>query len=48
VKEKTDSKTQSLATKADVANAKADAIKWMSIFWIGQIAATFIILFLKK
>jgi len=43
-------KTNALATKEDVANAKADMIKWMFIFWIGQIAATFgfIILYLKK
>jgi 5S rRNA maturation endonuclease (ribonuclease M5) len=43
-------KTNNLATKEDVANAKADMIKWMFIFWIGQIAATFgfIILYLKK
>jgi len=43
-------KTSSLATKEDVANAKTDMIKWMFIFWIGQIAATFgfIILCLKK
>jgi hypothetical protein len=50
VKEETDNKTQTLATKEDVANAKADTIKWMFIFWIGQMAATFgfILLFLKK
>jgi hypothetical protein len=43
-------KTNSLATKEDVVNVKADMIKWMFIFWIGQIAATFgfIILYLKK
>jgi 5S rRNA maturation endonuclease (ribonuclease M5) len=43
-------KTNSLATKEDVANAKTEMIKWMFIFWIGQIAATFgfIILYLKK
>jgi 5S rRNA maturation endonuclease (ribonuclease M5) len=43
-------KTSSLATKEDIANAKAETIKWMFIFWIGQIAATFgfIILYLKK
>jgi len=37
-------------TKEDIANAKADTIKWMFIFWIGQVAATFgfILLFLKK
>ena len=29
-----------LATKQDVAEAKADIIKWMFIFWIGQVAAT--------
>lgn len=33
-----------------IANTKADLIKWMFIFWIGQVAATFgfILLFLKK
>ena len=38
------------ALKADIANSKAEMIKWMFIFWIGQIAATFgfIILYLKK
>jgi hypothetical protein len=43
-------KTNNLATKEDVANVKAEIIKWMFIFWIGQIAATFgfIILYLKK
>lgn len=43
-------KTSNLATKEDVANAKTEMIKWMFIFWIGQIAATFgfIILYLKK
>jgi predicted nucleic acid-binding protein len=30
---------QMLATKEDVANVKADIIKWMFIFWIGQLAA---------
>jgi type IV secretory pathway VirB6-like protein len=36
--------------KTEIANVKADMIKWMFIFWIGQIAATFgfIILYLKK
>jgi len=36
--------------RAETANGKADMIKWMFIFWIGQIAATFglIILYLKK
>jgi hypothetical protein len=26
------------ATKEDIANSKADMIKWMFIFWIGQVA----------
>lgn len=50
-----------LATKEDILNLKgelqkqigdnkAEMIKWMFIFWIGQLAATFgfILLFLKK
>lgn len=43
-------KTSNLATKEDIANVKAEMIKWMFIFWVGQIAATFgfIILYLKK
>lgn len=57
VKDEVGNKTQSLATKEDIAkldtkiaNAKAETIKWMFIFWIGQVAATFgfILLFLKK
>jgi len=45
-----DNKMQMLATKEDVARANADNIKWMFIFWIGQVVATFgfILLFLKK
>jgi len=41
---------QVLATKEDLAKQKADIIKWMFIFWIGQVAVTFgfILLFLKK
>jgi len=48
---------KTLATKDDISNirkeigeAKADTIKWMFIFWIGQIGATLAILFfiLKK
>lgn len=27
------------ATKEDLANIKADIIKWMFIFWIGQLGA---------
>ncbi len=29
-----------LATKVDLAESKSDIIKWMFIFWIGQIAVT--------
>lgn len=29
-----------LATKGDLANVKSDFIRWMFIFWIGQIAVT--------
>ena len=52
-----ENRTQILATKADVAEAKAETqkvkaelIKWMFIFWIGQVVATFgfILLFLNK
>ena len=48
---------KSLATKDDLAlvrkeigESKADMIKWMFIFWIGQVGATLAIvfLFLKK
>ena len=37
-------------TKTEIAIAKTEMIKWMFIFWIGQIGATFgfILLFLKK
>lgn len=30
-------KKETLATKEDLANVKAELIKWMFIFWIGQI-----------
>lgn len=38
------------ATREEIAKAKAETIKWMFIFWIGQVVATFgfILLFLKK
>jgi hypothetical protein len=48
---------KTLATKDNIANlrkeigeATADSIKWMFIFWTGQIGATlvFIFLFLEK
>ena len=43
-------KTKILATKADLAETKSEVIKWMFIFWIGQVVATFgfILLFLNK
>jgi hypothetical protein len=36
--------------RKDIAEAKADNIKWMFIFWVGQIGATLaiLLLFLKK
>jgi hypothetical protein len=45
-----DDKTQILATKQDLSEAKADTIKWMFLFWIGQVVTTFgfILLFLRK
>ena len=50
IKDELASKTEVLATKEALANTKAELIKWMFIFWIGQVAATFgfILLFLKK
>ena len=36
-----------LATKEDLANAKSDIIKWMFIFWIGQIAVTLGIVYFR-
>jgi hypothetical protein len=58
---KYDSEKDRLATKEDllklqmemrveVKEVKADIIKWMFIFWVGQIAVTiaFIMLYLKK
>lgn len=52
-----DSKTQILATKEDLAKldakiseSKSETIKWMFIFWVGQVIATFgfILLYLRK
>ena len=41
---------KTLATKEDLANTKAEMIKWMFIFWVGQLAAMFGLLyfFFKK
>jgi hypothetical protein len=43
-------KTNILATKESLAENKAEIIKWMFIFWVGQVAVTFgfILVFLKK
>jgi hypothetical protein len=43
-------KASVFATKEDIAHIKADLIKWMFLFWIAQVGATFgfILLFLKK
>lgn len=40
IADKFDERKDVLSTKEDLANAKADIIKWMFIFWIGQMAAT--------
>jgi hypothetical protein len=39
-----------LASKEDLANTKSEIIRWMFLFWVGQLFATFgfILLFLKK
>ena len=57
VKSEFDNKKEILATKEDIANTKealantkADIIKWMFIFYIGQIAVTvgIILMFIKN
>ena len=61
IKNELEDRSQMLATKSDIqltvqntkteiAIAKTEMIKWMFIFWIGQIGATFglILLYLKK
>ncbi|TAF46130.1 MAG: hypothetical protein EAZ51_00610 [Sphingobacteriales bacterium] len=40
VKNDFDNKKDILATKKNVANCKAEIIKWMFLFWIGQVAVT--------
>jgi len=39
-----------LATKENLSETKSKIIKWMFIFWVGQVAVTFgfILLYLKK
>ena len=39
VKEEFENKKDSLATKQDVSEVKAEIIKWMFVFWVGQLAA---------
>jgi hypothetical protein len=39
VEKEFDSKKDTLATKEDLANVRSDVIKWMFIFWVGQLAA---------
>ena len=61
IKDEVENKSQILATKDDLTKeiskldikineTKSEIIKWMFIFWIAQVAATFgfILLFLKK
>ncbi|MEO5911470.1 MAG: hypothetical protein ABIP95_11325 [Pelobium sp.] len=57
VKKEFENNKEILATKADIfivkediANVKAEIIKWMFIFWLGQISVIigFLLLFLKK
>ncbi|MBO9199225.1 MULTISPECIES: hypothetical protein [Niastella] len=50
IKGEVDTKTSILATKEDLARERADMIKWMFIFWAGQMLASIsiIVLFLKK
>jgi hypothetical protein len=47
---KEDLKAEMASTQILIANTKAELIKWMFIFWIGQVAVTFgfILLFLKR
>ena len=50
VVKKFDDAKKLLATKRDLAENKAEIIKWMFIFWIGQIAVTvgLVMVYLKK
>ena len=49
VDQKLDDKKDIIATKIDLQAIKAEMIKWMFIFWVGQISVNIalIILFLK-
>ena len=57
IKNEVDTKASNLATKDDIAKLSAEAaenkaelMKWMFVFWVGQVVTTFgfILLFLKK
>jgi hypothetical protein len=54
IRDQVDTETSILATKENLAresgNIRADMIKWMFVFWVGQALTTFglIVLFLKK
>ena len=50
IRDELNNKSELLATKVDLANTKADIIKWVFIFWLGQIGVTFGFMsyFLKK
>ena len=37
-----------LATKVDLAETKSEIIKWMFIFWIGQVAVTLALVYFRK
>jgi len=41
LKEQEDDLSKPLLTKADGAEIKTEIIKWMFLFWLGQMAATF-------
>ena len=41
LKEQEDDLSKRLMTKQDGAGIKAEIIKWMFLFWLGQMAATF-------
>ncbi|HSZ33117.1 MAG TPA: hypothetical protein VK772_07385 [Puia sp.] len=50
IKDEFSDRSQLLATKVDLAKTRADLLKWMFVFWIGQTATILgiIFLFLKK
>jgi hypothetical protein len=50
IKSELENTCKHLASKEDLANTKSEIIRWMFLFWVGQLIATFgfILLFLKK